>query len=42
MGVVEALKGVVGDIRRRFGGIKERVLEKMAAAVVPTDALDNA
>ncbi|XP_041003758.1 uncharacterized protein LOC121249134 [Juglans microcarpa x Juglans regia] len=42
MGVVEASKGVVGDIRRRFGGIKERVLEKMAAAAVPADALDNA
>lgn len=38
MGVV----GVAADIRRNFGGIKERLLEKMATAAVPADALDNA
>ncbi|XP_024018568.1 uncharacterized protein LOC21393739 [Morus notabilis] len=35
--------GVGGDmIRRNFGAIKERLLEKLSAAAVPADALDNA
>lgn len=34
--------GVATDIRKNFGVIKERVLEKLAAASVPVDALDNA
>jgi hypothetical protein len=42
MGVVEASKGVAADIRRNFGAIKERLLEKLAIASVPADALDNA
>ena len=37
-------KGVAlaADIRRNLGVIKERVLEKLAAAAVPADALENA
>ncbi|KAJ4844495.1 hypothetical protein Tsubulata_006333 [Turnera subulata] len=34
--------GVVVEIRRHLGVIKERVLEKLAASSVPADALDNA
>ncbi|XP_021297056.1 uncharacterized protein LOC110426208 [Herrania umbratica] len=38
------MKGVAlaADIRRNLGVIKERVLEKLAAAAVPADALENA
>ena len=31
-----------GDMRRNFTAIKERLLEKLTVAAVPTDALDNA
>ncbi|OMO83290.1 hypothetical protein CCACVL1_11453 [Corchorus capsularis] len=39
------MKGVAlaaADIRRNLGVIKERVLEKLTAAAVPADALENA
>ncbi|GKV26850.1 hypothetical protein SLEP1_g36072 [Rubroshorea leprosula] len=39
--VGEGMMKVV-DIRRNLGVIKERVLEKLAAAAVPVDALENA
>ncbi|KAJ7973979.1 F17F16.6 protein, partial [Quillaja saponaria] len=34
--------GVATDIRRNFVTIKERLIEKLAVAAVPADALDNA
>lgn len=34
--------GVVIDIRNRTGMVKERLMEKLAAASVPSDALENA
>ncbi|MBA0807443.1 hypothetical protein Gohar_023248 [Gossypium harknessii] len=33
---------LAADIKRNLGVIKERVLEKLAAAAVPADALENA
>lgn len=38
------MKGVAlaADIRRNLGVMKERVLEKLGAAAVPADALENA
>ncbi|GLU21918.1 hypothetical protein SLE2022_380290 [Rubroshorea leprosula] len=39
--VGEGMMKVV-DIKRNLGVIKERVLEKLAAAAVPADALENA
>lgn len=42
MGLVEASKGVAADItRRNFGAVKERLIENLAAAAVPADALDK-
>ncbi|XVE91159.1 hypothetical protein DITRI_Ditri20bG0132100 [Diplodiscus trichospermus] len=42
--MVVMIKGVAlaADIRRNAGLIKERVVEKRAAAAVPADALENA
>ncbi|XP_039004327.1 uncharacterized protein LOC120131394 [Hibiscus syriacus] len=33
---------LAADIKRNLGVVKERVLEKLAAAAVPADALENA
>ena len=46
MGINTRLKeknmGMVEEIRRHIGAIKERMLEKLAAVVIPADALENA
>ncbi|KAH9307686.1 hypothetical protein KI387_035597, partial [Taxus chinensis] len=41
-GVLEASKGVAGDIRRSLSQMKDRIVDKLAAVPVPADALDNA
>ncbi|GLJ45024.1 hypothetical protein SUGI_0947700 [Cryptomeria japonica] len=41
-GVLEASKGVAGDIKRSLSQVKDRIVDKLAAVPVPADALDNA
>lgn len=40
--MLEASKGVAGDIKRSLSQVKDRIVDKLAAVPVPADALDNA